>query len=77
MDTAAFSIFNLCSLDSSYQHTIGQPQIREASLLTIQRDLRAWSSMVPNCVTMAYNADTATVFRNNGMVDCFSIETPH
>lgn len=58
---------NLSSLDASYQQTIAQPQLREASLLGIKRDLEAWSSMVPNCVTMAYNADTATSFRNNGM----------
>ncbi|KAL4926172.1 uncharacterized protein BDV17DRAFT_293792 [Aspergillus undulatus] len=50
-------------LDSSYQRTITQPQTREAKLLSIRRDLEIWSSMVPNCVTMAYQGNP--VFRNN------------
>ncbi|KAL4978847.1 fungal-specific transcription factor domain-containing protein [Aspergillus desertorum] len=50
-------------LDSSYQQTITQPQIREAKLLSIRRELDTWSSMAPNCVTMAYSG--TAVFRNN------------
>ncbi|KAL4982920.1 fungal-specific transcription factor domain-containing protein [Aspergillus falconensis] len=50
-------------LDSSYQQTITQPQVREAKLLNIRRDLNTWSSMAPNCVTMAYTG--AAFFRNN------------
>ncbi|KAL2866142.1 Zn(II)2Cys6 transcription factor [Aspergillus lucknowensis] len=51
-------------LDSSYRDTIIQPQLREAQLLNLRRKLDTWSSMVPNCVTMAYTEDTAA-FRNN------------
>ncbi|KAL4899940.1 hypothetical protein BDW74DRAFT_188827 [Aspergillus multicolor] len=50
-------------LDSSYQQTIARPQTREARLLNIRRELETWSSMVPNCVTMAY--DGASAFCNN------------
>ncbi|KAL4934877.1 hypothetical protein BDV06DRAFT_234995 [Aspergillus oleicola] len=50
-------------LDSSYQRTITAPQQREANLLRIRRNLESWSSMVPNCVTMAYTGNP--VFRNN------------
>ncbi|KAL2849708.1 fungal-specific transcription factor domain-containing protein [Aspergillus pseudodeflectus] len=52
-------------LDSTYQQTIVQPQLREAKLLNIRQDLENWSSMVPNCVTMAYNGERHA-FRNNG-----------
>ncbi|KAJ0418778.1 fungal-specific transcription factor domain-containing protein [Aspergillus carlsbadensis] len=52
-------------LDSSYQRTIVQPQAREAKLLDIRQNLENWSSMVPNCVTMAYNGER-NAFRNNG-----------
>ncbi|KAL2831470.1 fungal-specific transcription factor domain-containing protein [Aspergillus cavernicola] len=51
-------------LDPSYQQTITQPQLRETKLLIIRRELETWSSMVPNCVTMAY-AENANAFRNN------------
>ncbi|KAL4886063.1 fungal-specific transcription factor domain-containing protein [Aspergillus karnatakaensis] len=51
-------------LDSSYQHSINQPQLRESKLLKIRQELETWSSLVPNCVTMAYTTD-ATTFRNN------------
>jgi hypothetical protein len=56
---------NLTSLDSSYQETIVEPQMREAKLLNIRQKLDDWSSMVPNCVTMAYNGQRGA-FRNNG-----------
>lgn len=51
-------------LDTSYQKTVTEPQLREANLLGIKKDLETWSLMLPNCVTMAYAADTY-IFRNN------------
>ncbi|KAL2808328.1 fungal-specific transcription factor domain-containing protein [Aspergillus granulosus] len=52
-------------LDSSYQQTIVQPHVREAKLLNIRQELANWSSMVPNCVTMAYSKERNDT-RNNG-----------
>ncbi|KAL5338225.1 fungal-specific transcription factor domain-containing protein [Aspergillus crustosus] len=51
-------------LDSSYQESIAEPQLRELKLLGIRRELETWSSMVPNCVTMAYTADGPTFLNN-------------
>ncbi|KAL2852084.1 fungal-specific transcription factor domain-containing protein [Aspergillus pseudoustus] len=52
-------------LDSSYHQSILQPQVREAKLLNIRQELENWSSLVPNCVTMAYN-EQRDASRNNG-----------
>jgi hypothetical protein len=38
---------------------------QEARLLNIQRDLEAWYSMIPQCVTMTYTTNKYS-FRNNG-----------